>query len=81
MRGSITYLRRGLLGAAIVGSLGFGATQALAGPRGAVTQDGTCVREDPGSRSYCRSYCQANYYADGACTRQGFCACIQYIGP
>jgi hypothetical protein len=81
MRGSITYLRRGLLGAAIVGSLGFGATQALAVPRETVSQDGTCVWGDPGARSICQSYCQANYYNDGACTRKGFCACVGYIGP
>jgi len=81
MRVSLAFLRRSLLGAAFVGSLGFGATQALAVPREVRTADGTCVWGDPGARYICRSYCQANYYADGACTRQGFCACIQYIGP
>jgi hypothetical protein len=32
MSRSVSYLRRGLLGLAFVGSLGFGATQALASP-------------------------------------------------
>lgn len=33
MSRSLSYLRRGLLGIAFVGSLGFGATQALAEPQ------------------------------------------------
>ena len=81
MSRSLSYLRRGLLGAGLVGSLGFGASQALATPRETSSTDGTCVYGDPGARSYCRSWCQANYYRDGTCTTHGFCACIQYIGP
>ncbi|HSU18039.1 hypothetical protein [Longimicrobium sp.] len=81
MSRSLSHLRHGLLGAVVVGSLGFGASQALAVPRGAPAADGTCVYDDPGSRTICRNYCQSQYYRDGACLRQGFCGCIGYIGP
>ena len=81
MSRTLLHLRRGLLGAALLGSLGFGASQALATPREAAGTDGTCLYGDPGARSYCRSWCQSEGYRDGACARQGFCACIGYIGP
>jgi hypothetical protein len=82
MKDSPSYLRRGLLGAALVGALGFGASQALAVPRAAgITDDGTCVPGDPGSRTICRNYCQSQGYADGACLKMGLCGCIGYIGP
>lgn len=43
MSRSLSYLRRGLLGIALVGSLGFGATQAFAEPKGEpVAAMGTC---------------------------------------
>jgi hypothetical protein len=81
MRGSITYLRRGLLGAAIAGSLGFGATQALAVPREAVSQDGHCNWGHWAADPFCRSYCQSKYYMDGTCSQSGFCTCTTYIEP
>lgn len=77
----LSRLRIGVFSAAFVSSLGFGVSQALAVPHSAQTTDGTCVYGDPGARSLCRDWCQSQYYADGACTRKGFCACIQYIGP
>jgi hypothetical protein len=40
MSRSLSYLRRGLLGLASVGSLGFGATQALASPD--IARSGSC---------------------------------------
>lgn len=72
---SLTSLRRGLLGIAFVGSLAFGAVQALAAPR-ASGADGTCLYGDPGARSACQSWCQSEGYRDGTCTRMGFCACL-----
>jgi hypothetical protein len=81
MSRSLHHLRSGLLAASIVGALAFGASQALAVPRQAHAADGTCVFDDPGSRTICRSYCQSQGYRDGACTRQGLCGCIGYVGP
>ena len=72
----LSCLRRGLLGAAFVASLGFGATQALAVPREASSDDGWCVVSDPGKDAYCRSWCLKSYQvSEGYCTAQGRCTC------
>ena len=76
MSRTLSHLRQGLLGAALLGSLGFGASQALATPREATGTAATCLYGDPGGRSYSRSYCQSEGYRDGTCTRIGFCACL-----
>jgi hypothetical protein len=75
MSRSFVYLRRALFGVSCAVVFGFGASQALAAPRQALT-DGTCVKGDPGAIAYCRSYCQSQGYRDGTCTRIGFCGCL-----
>ncbi len=62
---SLTWLRRGLLGLVCAGSLGFGATQAIAGPQ-QETRVGTCP--DWGYDYY---YAPCAYGCPG---RQGYCA-------
>lgn len=63
---SLCYLRRGLLGIAFAGSLGFGATQAFASPEQA-ERAGSCYRsgyaylpfecpECPSGSGYCDGY-------------------------
>jgi len=69
MHRSLSYLRRGLLGIAFLGSLGFGATQAFGtpsrGPGAACTPrlyeyaSATCGFGCPGNRGYCST--------DGVC--------------
>lgn len=64
MDSRLSYLRRGLLGIAFVGSLGFGATQALASPeqgrvkycedRGGDYYTPVCAYGCPGNSGYCR---------------------------
>lgn len=75
------YLRRGVFCAAFVGSLGFGATQALAvpgpgGPGGSGSPGGWCVLGDPGAHEYCQYWCQETLSADGWCTQGGACTCF-----
>lgn len=43
MSRSLSYLRRGLLGIALAGALGFGATTALAAPDTAARKPNTCI--------------------------------------
>lgn len=73
MSRSPSYLRRGLLGLVFVGSLGFGATQALASPEQArfTSCPATgydyayqhCAAGCPGGRGYCDAYgrCQCGH--------------------
>lgn len=67
MSRSFSYLRRGLLGVAVVGSLGFGASQALAAPPQASHQR-VCYE------AYCDDYCWRNWFATGQCSGQA-CYC------
>lgn len=67
MSRSLSYLYRGLLGIVFVGSLGFGASQALAAPS-QVSQQRWC------SEAYCDDYCGRMGW-DGQCTREGACEC------
>ena len=60
MSRSLSYLRRGLLGIAFVGSLGFGVTQALAGP--ATTASSYCEPNE------CWNYCMGTGQGEGICT-------------
>ena len=73
MRRSIHHLRRALFGAAVLGSLGFGASQALASqPKpsaAAVCGQAQCILE-----------CVRRGYDYGHCLPQGGCACY-YIMP
>ena len=67
MSRSLSYLRRGLLGIALMGSLGFGATQALAAPP-RVPQARFCVEE------WCNEYCEQQGLM-GTCRFNGTCWC------
>lgn len=71
MSRSLSYLRRGLLGIAVVSSLGFGATQAFGSPEqparvgrcyatGYDYYDPACANACPGNIGYCdwRGYCR-----------------------
>ncbi|WP_420127699.1 hypothetical protein [Longimicrobium sp.] len=63
---SSMMLRRGLLGLMVAGSLGFGATQALATPSQASTAAATCP-----SKGYDYYYASCAYACPG---RQGYCS-------
>lgn len=71
MRLSLSYLRRGLLGLAFAGSLGFGAAQAFASPsawplpRYCPARDYEYVTPD------CNAYCNG----PGYCATYGRCEC------
>ncbi len=56
MSRSLSYLRRGLLGAAFVGSLGFGFTQAIAAP--ASSKANWCTQSE---RAACQFTCESTY--------------------
>jgi hypothetical protein len=83
MSRSLSHLRRGLLGVAVAGSLGFGATQAFAGPSAQAQRLPWC---DPSDTSgyydgVCTRACQRHGYAYGYCQQEGpspdngICAC------
>lgn len=73
MNGSITYLRRGLLALAFAGSLGFGATQALAVPEQPAQARGNCPAEGYDYYYYpCAVGCGPR---GGYCSWQGWCVC------
>lgn len=59
---SLFYLRRGLLGIAVAGSLGFGASHAFAVPMSSGSSQGC---------PYCTTYCQDRGYEAGVC-RSGY---------
>jgi hypothetical protein len=69
MSRSLSYLRRGLLGIAFVGSMAFGASQALAAPQRA-----------PQAAAYCDEWqCfMACYeiFRYGRCGWDGYCECF-----
>jgi hypothetical protein len=73
MKGSMTSLRRGLLGLAFAGSLGFGATQALATPGQAAAAVRTCP--DEGYDYYYYSCAYPCYNQQGYCATGGVCRC------
>jgi len=72
MSRSLSYLRRGLLGVAFVGSLGFGVTQALASPTQVASSGGWCTEE---WEAYCDEQCG---FLNGHCMSYGpyvYCEC------
>ena len=74
MSRSLSYLRRGLLGIAFVGSLGFGATQALASPEQSA-RSGSCERTGFAYLPYGCPECPSGYgYCDGYGTD---CVCYE----
>lgn len=74
MSRSFTYLRRGLAALAMLGALGFGATQALASPEAARAPRYCPVAPDgsPYYTDYCGQYCP---YGVGYCNAVGVCRC------
>ncbi|HEY0017375.1 MAG TPA: hypothetical protein VGC13_13780 [Longimicrobium sp.] len=75
MHGSTTYLRRGLLGLVFAGSLGFGATQALATPGQPAAAMAACP--DMGYDYYYASCANACPRRQGYCAAGGICRCGQ----
>jgi hypothetical protein len=78
MSRSLSYLRRGLLGIAFVGSLGFGATQAFGSPMQA--REGTCEQTGgpyipPGGTYDPCGHCLGGGFCDG---RNSECVCFEY---
>jgi hypothetical protein len=71
---TLTSLRRVVLGAAFVGSLGFGAAQAFASPEQATTAVRTCP--DKGY-DYAYSSCRIGCASGGYCAEGGICRCGQ----
>lgn len=68
---------RGMFGALVVGSLGFGATQALAAPTQSVANRTCNLYQEQACRDFC-----ARYSAQSRCTSFGStydCQC--YVGP
>lgn len=73
MSRSLSYLRRGLLGIAFIGSLGFGATQAFGS---APIQSSRAVcNGDPGSDTWCWWNCAFQGENGGYCDELGRCVC------
>jgi hypothetical protein len=72
MRRSATYLRRSLFGAAILGSLGFGATQAFGNAAD------TALRTCPATGyDYAYASCRIGCASGGYCSADGICRCGQ----
>jgi hypothetical protein len=73
MRRSFLILQRGLLGIVVVGSLGFGATQAW-GSAKVTDPDGSCPYTGSGPYKYrpCNDFCGGSAYCDGV----GTCVCV-----
>ncbi|MET0400372.1 MAG: hypothetical protein ABW277_26515 [Longimicrobiaceae bacterium] len=71
MRLSFSYLRRGILGLAFAGSLGFGAAQAVAS-EGSRPLPRTCP---PRSYEYVTPDCNAYCNGPGFCATNGYCQC------
>ncbi|HEY0015374.1 MAG TPA: hypothetical protein VGC13_03620 [Longimicrobium sp.] len=74
---SFSFIRRGFLGIAFAGALGFGATQALASPRTAAGPDGPdyCPIDfvnGPYYSEYCGRGCAEEI---GYCSMEGRCVC------
>lgn len=63
-----SILRNGVFAAVVAASLGFGATQAFAEPRGGAAAQ-VC-----GSGTVCNTWCQNRGFDYGECV-DGFCAC------
>lgn len=69
MTGTARRLRGGVFGAAVVLSLGFGGSQALASPAPAVQAGPKCTLD------WCDRFCKAIGAHSGTCLRDNGCAC------
>jgi hypothetical protein len=80
MSRSLRILRQGVLGMAVAGALGFGASQAFAGPRLA-PPDYICIPNDPyWSDIRCNNNCVSRGYSGGQCNT-GYTLCECYSNP
>lgn len=83
MRKTIRRGVQGVLGALVVGAMGFGATQALASP-GSTAAAGTCNRDEAGE---CTANCRETHGTGwvGQCYKNSWghvsCGCVQLIRP
>ncbi|HEV3049286.1 MAG TPA: hypothetical protein VGX50_03215 [Longimicrobium sp.] len=68
----MTNLRRGLLGLAFLGSMGFGVTQAFGSPEQAVRAQACPAKAYDYPYAACRTGCPAG---GGYCATNGYCAC------
>lgn len=76
MTRSLAYLRRGILGIAFAGSLGYGATQAFAAPERKNPVLGRCDPTDPWEDVRCASACISLLGEQtGYCSDLGYCRC------
>ena len=72
---SLSHLRRTLLAVAFVGSLGFGATQALAGPTEADYL--ICNPTNGQDDAYCKAWCIQQGAVEGGCSPRSYtCLCL-----
>ena len=69
MRGTARRLRRGVYGAAVALSLGFGGSQALASPAPEVAAGPKCTLD------WCDRVCKAIGAHSGTCLKDEGCAC------
>jgi hypothetical protein len=78
MSRSLSYLRRGLLGIALVGSLGFGATQAFATPEETAASGGSCPWSANGPYFYppCEDFCREVGGGEWGYCDNGMCVCV-----
>ena len=82
MNRSLSSLHTALLGIVVAGSLGFGATQAFAGPSAPASRLPWCDPTDPNAyAAVCTRACQRQGYLYGYCQQEGpnpdngICAC------
>lgn len=74
MRSTFNTIRRAVMGLAITGTLGFGATQALASPQQARPPQ-TCPVPQDGSPTYWYQCGQGCIGGIGYCNENGICKC------
>jgi hypothetical protein len=77
MKRSISYLCRGLLGIAVVGSLGFGTIQALPADDPGVDIAACPWLPFPSQNEACNEECRLNSYDYGICA-EGRCRCYYF---
>lgn len=77
MSGIAKVLRTGLFSAAMLGALGFGASQAAAAPQGAQSAARACSAYQDAK---CQDYCESKGYDAGWCDPLYYagCKCVHY---
>lgn len=74
MRNSSRLFGRTVFGAAMLATLGFGATQAFGAPGGTAAPE----RHHQCNATFCNDYCIGMGYAGGSCSGAGGEACLCY---